>query len=90
MPNTHPIKLKLSDPNGKVVYQKVQKYSDKNHYKFAFKTQPNAPTGNYEAVVSVGGARFYKAVKIETIKPNRLKIKNGFDGKMLSAFHKNI
>ncbi|WP_306568026.1 alpha-2-macroglobulin family protein [Flavobacterium lindanitolerans] len=89
LPNTHPIKLKLSDPNGKVVYQKVQKYTDKNHYKFAFKTQPNAPTGNYEAVVSVGGARFYKAVKIETIKPNRLKIKNGFDGKMLSAFHKN-
>lgn len=89
LPNTHPIKLKLSDPNGKVVYQKVQKYSDKNHYKFAFKTQPNAPTGNYEAVISVGGARFYKSVKIETIKPNRLRIKNGFEGKMLSAFHKN-
>lgn len=89
LPNTHPIKLKLSDPNGKVIYQKVQKYSDLNHYRFTFKTQPNAPTGNYEAVVSVGGARFYKSIKIETIKPNRLRIKNGFEGKMLSAFHKN-
>ncbi len=89
LPNTHPIKLKLSDPNGKVIYQKVQKYSDKNHYRFVFKTQPNSPTGNYEAVVSVGGARFYKSIKIETIKPNRLRIKNGFEGKTLSAFHKN-
>jgi len=89
LPNTHPIKLKLTDPNGKVIYQTVQKYSELNHYKFAFKTQPNSPTGNYEAVVSVGGARFYKSVKIETIKPNRLRIKNGFEGKTLSAFHQN-
>ncbi|HEU4496067.1 MAG TPA: MG2 domain-containing protein [Flavobacterium sp.] len=89
LPATHPVKLKVTDPNGKVVYQKVQQYSALNHYKFAFSTQPNAPTGNYEAVVSVGGARFYKSVKIETVKPNRLKIKNGFEGKMLSAFHEN-
>ena len=89
LPNTHPIKLKLTDPNGKVVYQKVQQYSTLNHYRFAFSTQQNAPTGNYEAVISVGGARFYKSVKIETIKPNRLRIKNGFEGKTLSAFHQN-
>lgn len=89
LPNTHPIKLKLTDPNGKVVFQTVQKYSELNHYRFTFKTQPNSPTGNYEAVVSVGGARFYKSIKIETIKPNRLRIKNGFEGKMLSAFHQN-
>jgi len=89
LPGSHPIKLKLSDPHGKVVYQTVQKYSEKNHYKFVFKTQPNSPTGNYEAVVSVGGARFYKSIKIETIKPNRLRIKNSFSNKMISAFHKN-
>ncbi len=89
LPNTHPVKLKLSDPNGKVVYQKVQKYSALNHYRFAFKTQPNSPTGNYEAVVSVGGARFYKSIKIETIKPNRLKIKNGFEGKMFFSAKNN-
>lgn len=81
LPNTHPIKLKLTDPNGKVVYQKVQQYSALNHYRFAFNTQQNSPTGNYEAVISVGGARFYKSIKIETIKPNRLRIKMGLKEK---------
>jgi hypothetical protein len=28
------------------------------------------------AMVSVGGAKFYKSIKIETIKPNRLKSKH--------------
>ncbi|HEY0045710.1 MAG TPA: MG2 domain-containing protein [Flavobacterium sp.] len=89
LPATHPIKLKLSDPNGKVVYETVSKYSPLNHYRFKVNTHPNAPTGSYEAVVSVGGAKFYKSIKIETIKPNRLRIKNGFEGKTISAFDKN-
>ncbi len=45
----------------------------------------NYLTGNWEAIVTVGGAHFYKSIKIETIKPNRLKIKNSFEGKTLSA-----
>ncbi len=89
LPATHPIKLRLSDPNGKIVYEAIQKYSDLNHYKFSFKTNPNAITGNYEAVVSVGGARFYKSIKIETIKPNRLKIKNSFANKTIFGSRKN-
>ncbi len=89
LPPSHPIKLKLSDPNGKLVHQAVQTYDDNNHYKFIVPTEANAPTGNWEAVVSVGGAKFYKRIKIETIKPNRLKIKNGFNGKVLSAHEAN-
>lgn len=90
LPAEHPIKLKISDPNGKVVYQKVQPSTAKNHYKFIVKTNSNAPTGNWEAVVSVGGAKFYKALKIETIKPNRLKIKNGFEGRVISGNEPNV
>ena len=41
-------------------------------------------------MVSVGGARFYKSIKIETIKPNRLKIKNSFNESVLSANKENI
>lgn len=85
LPASHPIKLRLSDPNGKMMFQAVQSYNQKNHFKFIVPTQASAPTGNWEAMVSVGGAHFYKAIKIETIKPNRLKIKNGFEGKTLSA-----
>ncbi|MBE0390769.1 alpha-2-macroglobulin [Flavobacterium sp. PL002] len=89
LPESHPIKLRLSDPNGKVVYQKVQKSNDLNHYVFIVKTDADAPTGNWEAMVSVGGAKFYKSVKIETIKPNRLRIKNSFKRAVLSASYPN-
>lgn len=89
LPDSHPIKLRLSDPNGKPVFQTVQGYDAKNHYKFIVPTLASAPTGNWEARVSVGGAHFYKTIKIETIKPNRLKIKNSFDGKTIYAASQN-
>lgn len=89
LPSTHPIKLKLNDPNGRTVFQAVQTYSNSNHYKFIVPTNAAAPTGSWEAVVSVGGARFYKNIKIEAIKPNRLKIKNSFNGRMNSASTQN-
>ena len=69
----------FSDPNGKAMYQIVQKYNEMNHYKFIVPTRAEYPTGNWEALVSLGGAKFYKSIKIETIKPNRLKIKTNFN-----------
>jgi alpha-2-macroglobulin len=79
IPLGHPIKFRLADPNGKVTYQTVKKINEWNHYAFTIPTEADAPTGNWEAMVSVGGAKFYKSIKIETIKPNRLKIKNSFN-----------
>lgn len=89
LPSAHPIKFRLSNPNGKIVYQTMQTYNELNHYKFEVQTQQNAPTGNWEAMVSVGGAKFYKSIKLETIKPNRLKIRNNLEGKLLSVHGKN-
>ena len=85
LPANHPIKLRLTDPNGKLFTQLVQRYNERNLYRFVIATKDEAPTGNWEAVVSVGGARFYKSIKIETIKPNRLKIKNNLAGRVLQA-----
>jgi uncharacterized protein YfaS (alpha-2-macroglobulin family) len=89
LPASHPIKLRFTDPRGKVTYEAVQQYTAMNHYKFIIPTAADAPTGGWEAMVSVGGARFYKNIKIETIKPNRLKIKNSFSGGLLSAGNEN-
>ena len=89
LPDAHPIKFRLTDPNGKVTYQTVQKTNELNHYAFTVPTDPDAPTGNWEAMVSVGGAKYYKSIKIETIKPNRLKIKNSFKSPILSSSHSN-
>lgn len=81
----HPIQLKVSNPRGKLRYRATMKYNDMNHYTFKIVTNPSDPTGNWEAKISVGGTHFYKSIKIETIKPNRLKIKNSFAEKDLYA-----
>ncbi|MBF4484697.1 MG2 domain-containing protein [Flavobacterium sp. CSZ] len=89
LPKSHPIKFRLNDPNGKTTYQTIQKTNELNHYSFVVPTSSEAPTGNWEAMISVGGAKFYKSIKIETIKPNRLKVKNNFSRKTLSSSYPN-
>lgn len=89
LPDNHPIKLTLSDPFGKVTEQIVQKKNAANHYAFKVKTDQEAPTGNWEAVIQVGGAKFHKRIKVETIKPNRLKIKNNAEGKVITSDYYN-
>ncbi|MFI2741468.1 alpha-2-macroglobulin family protein [Zhouia sp. PK063] len=85
LPANHPVKFELSDPYGKVVQQEVQNYGNHNFYTFLTKTDANAPTGNWLAKVKVGGVTFTKNLRIETVKPNRLKIKANFDGEELSS-----
>lgn len=90
LPPAHPIKITLTDPNGKQRYQSVIKSAEINHYAFTIPTSQDDPTGSWEAMVTVGGARFYKNIKIETIKPNRLKIRNSFTKPLLSAVTPNV
>ncbi|WP_103865907.1 alpha-2-macroglobulin [Aquimarina sp. I32.4] len=89
LPKGHPVKFELRDPYGKVTYQETKTDVVNNFYKFIVKTSEEAPTGNWQAKVNVGGASFTKTLKIETIKPNRLKIKTTFDNEVLRA-NKNI
>ncbi|MFK7050424.1 hypothetical protein FLACOL_00493 [Flavobacterium columnare] len=89
IPVNHPLKFRFNDPAGKTIYQYIHKTNEDHHYRFDIATNTDAPTGNWEAKVNVGGANFYKSIKIETIKPNRLKIKNSFNQKVLSATRKN-
>ncbi|WP_298531823.1 Ig-like domain-containing alpha-2-macroglobulin family protein [uncultured Algibacter sp.] len=84
LPKRHPIKLEITDPNGKPVYKNVTADNLNNFYKFTVPTSTEDKTGNYNAKVSVGGATFYKGLKIETVKPNRLKIKVDFENEILS------
>ncbi len=85
LPVKHPVKFELKDPYGKVVYQTTTMNGTNNFYKFIVNTEPEAPTGNWQAKVHVGGASFSKNIKIETIKPNRLKIKTTFDDEVLKG-----
>lgn len=85
LPEGHPVKLELIDPYNKLVHREVRTNSLNNFYNFILSTDENAPTGNWLAKVSVGGATFTKTIKIETIKPNRLKIKTAFEDEVLSG-----
>ncbi|WP_439127846.1 alpha-2-macroglobulin family protein [Polaribacter sp.] len=84
LPKNHPVKLEVTDPSGKLIYKNVTTENLHNFYKFTVTTMPEAKTGNYQAKVSVGGAKFYKNLKVETVKPNRLKIKVDFDDEILT------
>ncbi|RTE54970.1 hypothetical protein EHW67_05325 [Arenibacter aquaticus] len=85
LPEGHPVKLELIDPYNKVVHRVIKTYALNNHYNFVVQTDDNAPTGRWLAKVSVGGASFAKTIQLETIKPNRLKIKTAFSKEVLSS-----
>lgn len=74
LPSNHPVKFELQDPSGQMVYQVTKTKNIQGTYDFRTKTDVNTATGTYTAIAQVGNQQFYKSLKIETIKPNRLKI----------------
>lgn len=81
----HPVRLDLLDPRGQLVRSVTRSESSDGFYAFEVATAPDAPTGNYNARVSVGGASFEKTLKVETVMPNRLKIALDFGTEELRA-----
>ena len=78
LPDDHPVVFELIDPSGNTKKRIVRNGALNDFYNFSTKTEQSAPTGNWLAKVSVGGNEFTKRVKIETVKPNRLKINLDF------------
>jgi uncharacterized protein YfaS (alpha-2-macroglobulin family) len=78
LPGNHPVTFDLINPNGQIVKRMIKTTSMNGFYDFRTATERNAATGNWQAKVKVGGVEFQKNLKIETVKPNRLKIKFGF------------
>lgn len=74
LPEGHPVQFELINPLEQKVDNQVRKPDGKNLLVFVSGTSPDAVTGNYTAQFRIGGATFTKRVRIETIKPNRLKI----------------
>ncbi len=85
LPKGHPVKLEVTDARGKVVQRTIANQGIDGFYYFPITTENSAPTGNWHAVISVGGVQFSQSIKVATIKPNRLKIKLAFDDEILDA-----
>ncbi len=78
LPANHPVTLTLSNPAGQVVSRIIRTASMNGFYNFSTSTSPASPTGNWMAKVKIGGVEFSKTIKIETVKPNRLRINLNF------------
>ncbi|TNE67495.1 MAG: hypothetical protein EP344_01945, partial [Bacteroidetes bacterium] len=89
LPEGHPVTFELSDPRGSLQYRTVSAAGTGGVYPFHCQTRPDAPTGNWIAKVQVGGASFSKLLKIETVKPNRLKLNLDFGVKKLTSADEN-
>lgn len=85
LPADHPVQFELINPMDQKVDNQVRKLSGSNLLVFRTVTQDDAVTGNYRAVIRIGGATFTRRIRIETVKPNRLKIELGFDRDILGG-----
>lgn len=85
IPEKHPVLLELINPRNQLVTKKVATEGLDGLYTFRLKTDAEAPTGTWKARVKVGGAIFTRDLKIETIKPNRLKMDLDFATERFSA-----
>ncbi|MGI6306106.1 MAG: alpha-2-macroglobulin family protein [Bacteroidales bacterium] len=78
LPAGHPVHFELYNSKGQRIDDQVTTLNDKGFLTFTTVTTDDAETGNYRAQVRIGAATFTKIIKVETIKPNRLKIKLDF------------
>ena len=90
LPTNHPVVFELSNPQGQVVDRQVRNTSVNGIYYFGTSTEPDAITGNYLTKVKVGGTEFNQTIKIETVKPNRLKINLDLDTDKIRAGKDNL
>lgn len=74
LPKNHPVRFTLTNSSNQVICEQIKKINTKNHFDFRTATTPDAPTGIYVAEVTLGKLTFKKHLRIETVKPNRLKM----------------
>ena len=83
LPADHPVVMELYNPLGQLFQSKTRTKGELGLYAFEFVTDPESPTGAWNVRVKVGGVTFDKVIRVEAIKPNRLKIDIKLDDKVL-------
>ncbi|MDR0810718.1 MAG: alpha-2-macroglobulin [Paludibacter sp.] len=74
IPANHPVTLELYNPLGQFYTKLTSTQGVNGFYVFHVPTSQDDATGVWNGYVKIGGATFHKPLRIETIKPNRLKI----------------
>lgn len=90
IPDKHPVALELFNPKGQFYTKMISTTGLNGFYTFDMPTQQEDPTGFWNAYVKVGGTSFHKSLRIETVKPNRLKINLQLPAPLLKASKKEV
>ncbi|WP_010662338.1 alpha-2-macroglobulin [Marinilabilia salmonicolor] len=85
LPSNHPVTFELTDPRGRLIDRQVSTHPENLLYTFRTSTREDAPTGMWLARISMGGVLFEKTLRVETIRPNRLKIHLNFPEEELQS-----
>lgn len=73
LPPNHPVSLTIKDPRQNIFLQQVKTENLDGFYSFSFKTNPENPTGTWNAAVTAGGRTFSMNFPVEAVVPNRLR-----------------
>jgi len=84
-PEKQPVKLSVRNPLGQIVLETQQPAGSNGHVYFSIPTGLQDPTGSWNATLSYGGSKFYKALRVETVKPNRLKVTVDLPAKIINS-----
>ena len=90
LPENYPVIFQLINPNGQIVEKQVKSENKNGFYSFTPVTSASAPTGNWRLEAKAGNSTFSKRIKIEAIKPNRLKVDLQLPDEVLSSLHFEI
>jgi uncharacterized protein YfaS (alpha-2-macroglobulin family) len=84
LPKNYPVKFSLYNPNNQLMDSRVVRFGLNGFYAYHTQTDPDALTGNWNLVIKAGGATFSRTIKVEAIKPNRLRAKIEFDDELVT------
>ena len=86
LPENHPASLEFYNPNGQLVQSAVSSGSTDGIHTFKLRTTPASPPGIWRAKATFGGATFEKNIRVDAVKPNRMKIEMRLgDGQTVDA-----
>ena len=72
--DSQPVSFAIKDSKGNTKYSKVTTDNTEGIFVFQVPTSSGDPTGLWKADIEVGNFKYSQRLKVETIKPNRLKV----------------
>ncbi len=90
LPKEHPVSFELSNPSGQIVHRQTFNASLNGMFVYEGHTEKQSPTGNWRIKARVGGLNFTKVLKIETVKPNRLKVEMSYADTFISGKERKL